>query len=424
MHVRSAGLVLISAALAVLARMPDAWCQERLSPTDALQRAQEAESEFWRAQSSGDARADALLDDAIALWEKVLEPHPDNAEYHGQIAYLLGHKIGRAWQRGVIPGSAELKPVWHRVALHRERVLELTAGQASPRTSVMEVADAYRQAGDFEQAERFHKRIGDRLVMFRFYAQTGQSAQAEEVFRSLRGFEPRYAAATYALSSIAYELANRCGELMLRDGYNAHQRAAVYRILAQANARLRRNEQLLDCARKAVALNPNSPWGWWWLAEAYNVGGYAHGAWYASQAAVLKHELRFFTGNSDTDRLSRGQIYSNLGYLYRMPFRRPEIAVEYYRKAIPEFTGLPLDWYRCEGLYMNIIYTTVQNLHDPARAREVVKEAQARFPGFPRGEGSRKDLDEMSVNVDPADGSGQEDAAPAGTVGPRGRDRQ
>jgi tetratricopeptide (TPR) repeat protein len=223
--------------------------------------------------------------------------------------------------------------------------------------------------------------------------------KAERVFNSLSGFEARYEAATYALRCAAHEGARRLGELMLHDGYDAHQRAAVYRLLAQANARLQRKERLLDCATKAVALNPNSPWGWWWLAEAYHLGGYAQGeAWYASRAAVLKHELTFFTGDSENDRMRRGQIYSRLGHLYRMPFRQPEIAVAYYRKAIDEFTGLPRDWYRCEGLYMNIIYTCVQNLHDMEHAQEVVREAQRAFPGFPHYDQTRAELRRLGLD--------------------------
>jgi tetratricopeptide (TPR) repeat protein len=406
MHLRPKPLLAIMMTVALGLWIPRAWCtQAGSSGRELREAAMAATAEFNRAESEGRPDADALLRQAAALWERSLESDPADLDAHTQVAGLLSRAIGRAWQRGAAPDAAELRPIWHRVAFHRQRMMELSDGRAC---SPMEVAYAYQIAGDFRQAERFYKRVTDPLVLFRFYTEEKHYAEAENVFRSLPGFRARYDAATDALRRTAWAFALRLGELMLQDEDDAHARAAVYRILAQASAGLSRREVLLNSAQKAVQLNPNSPWGWRWLAEAYSQGG-----WYASEAAVRTHEMTLFTGESEADRRSRGQIYSKLGDLYRIPLRQPERAIRYYRSAIAEFTGLPQDWYVCEGLYMNIIYTLMQNLHDPARAREVVAEAQKAFPGFPKYEGSRVDLRQMGVDVGiddrsnrPGDGAG------------------
>jgi len=352
----------------------DSFCEQARIATQAFNKAEQARQE----------NADVLLEKGIGLWEACLERDPDNAEAHSQAGYLLSRVIGRAWERGEQTDSKKLQPVWARVAFHRERVLELTAGQAYQPMSAMEVACAYQQAGDFLQAERFYRRVADPLVLFRFYAEEERYAQAENVFRSLSGFRPRYDAATYLLRGArraGWDFAIRCGELMLAEESEPHRRAAVYCILAHANAWLQRWDAVLETARNAVQLNPKHPWGWHWLAEAY-CRDPSGARWPASAKAVLEHQLTFFTDSTEIHRRSRGQIYGRLGSLHRLSFRQYEKAICCYRKEIAEFTGLPGGEYRCGGAYMNIIATLVENLHDPARAKRVVDEASRASPSY------------------------------------------
>jgi hypothetical protein len=101
-------------------------------------------------------------------------------------------------------------------------------------------------------------------------------------------------------------------------------------------------------------LNPRSPWGWYWLAEGYHLGGF-----YASEATARKHELLLFPGDSEDDRRSRRQIWRRLGLLYRRSFHDPEKAIWYFRAA---------------GDYLNLIFALVQDLHDLEAAQAVLEE--------------------------------------------------
>jgi tetratricopeptide (TPR) repeat protein len=349
-----------------------------------------ATHEFNRAENSRDPKAELLLHRAIRLWEAYLESHADDLEAHEKVAYLLAKAAWRASDRGVEEGSKELRAVRHRIAFHRERMLELSGGQVG---SPMQVAYSYQQAGDFVRAERFYLRVRDPLVIFRFYAEEKRPEKAEKVFRLLSGFQERYQAARAALGYRTWEIAIRCGESMLAERMGPHDRAAIHCILAEANSGLRRTEPLMASARKAVQLNPKDPRGWHWLAVAYS--GRRYDQWYASEATVLKHELGLITGQAESERSDRGRIYSRLGELYRRGFRHPQIGIQYYRKEIEEYNGLPKNW--CGGAYSNIIAATLFELRDRPGALAVLEEAKKFDPSYWQQEPVRKNLRDFGL---------------------------
>ena len=160
--------------------------------------------------------------------------------------------------------------------------------------------------------------------------------------------------------------------------------AAIYRVLAQMSYRLKDTDAALEHAQKAIRLNPNSPWGWFWLAEAYGNRGL-----YAAEAVARKRELSLFTGNSEDDWLHRSHIYHKLGLLHRHYFRQPETAIRYFYGEVNETTKLPADdnyaTYRAGRsslAFVNILSTMVHDLHDLPRAQQTLEWAQAIVPSF------------------------------------------
>lgn len=189
--------------MAMLACATTAWCGG-LSSDAVLERARRATFGFNQAQDRKDPNADSMLQEAIGLWETYLVTHPASLEGHEKASYLLSRVIGRAWEGGTPTDSGRLRPIQRKVAFHRQRMLELSGGRAC---SPMEVAYSYQQAGDFQQAERFYLRVGEPLVLFRFYVEEKQAAKAEQVFSRMSSFKERLQAAKAAVG----ELAIHCG---------------------------------------------------------------------------------------------------------------------------------------------------------------------------------------------------------------------
>jgi len=173
--------------------------------------------------------------------------------------------------------------------------------------------------------------------------------------------------------------------MVLKDEGNPHRRAAIHRILAQMSYRLRDTATALEHAQKAVRLNPNSPWGWFWIGEVYSDRGF-----YAAEAAARKRELSLFTGSTTDDWLNRASIYAKLALLYRSSFHQPETAIRYHYYEIDATMRLPADEeyrvYRaakCSGAFMGVLVTMVQDLQDVPRAQQTLEWAAAIIPSFP-----------------------------------------
>ena len=228
------------------------------------------------------------------------------------------------------------------------------------------------------------------LGHFCYYLGQGQQKEAQEAFIQLGTFEDRYRALTQAVYPSSYpagtrEVVTNCANMVLKDEADPHKRAAIYRVLAQMSYRLKDTDAALEHAQKAIRLNPNSPWGWFWLAEAYGNRGL-----YAAEAVARKRELSLFTGNSEDDWLHRSHIYHKLGLLHRHYFRPPETAIQYHWLDINEITKLPADENyaayrvaRCSGAFLSILLTMVQDLHDLPRAQRTLEWAMAIIPSFP-----------------------------------------
>ncbi len=387
-------------------------CQLARAVTQTLQRTQA----FYEADAGTGEDADAAIEAAVRLWQDCLAEDGENLEAHRQISELLSQLIGRAWQRGEPTDSESLKPLWARVAHHRERVMVLTGGKEMRKD---EVAEAYMQAGDFAKAERLFGEDGDRLALFFFYVGAGRWSAAEAAFGSLVGFESRYLAASRVLNYHRrqdYEVALHCANRMLADGYSAHRRAALYRVLAEANIGLGRWDAAIATSSKAVQLNPGSPWGWCWLARANKGAGLI-----IPSAAARRHELSLLTGGTGEDSAYRSQVCAELGELYQTQAagltgaraeRRYlfETAIRYYQQAISEALRLPPDPYgpyrdaRCSAAFMNILSIVSQGLCDPARGRLVLESARTTIPSFPN-EVERNDLRRMGLELTAAEKS-------------------
>ena len=251
----------------------------------------------------------------------------------------------------------------------------------SARQSEARTASARISYGQFADSPLGH---------FWYYLGQGRQKEAQEAFKQLRTFEDRYRALTQAVYPFTYppgarEVVTNCADLMLKDEADPHKRAAVYRVLAQIHYRLKDTDAAVEHARKALDLNPNSPWGWFWLAEVYGDRGF-----YAAEAVARKRELSLFTGDTTEDWFYREHVYAKLGHLYRSQFRQPEAAIQYYYREIDAAMRLPTDAEygvyraaRCSGTFMSILVTMVQDLHDRPRAQQTVEWAAAIIPSFP-----------------------------------------
>lgn len=251
---------------------------------------------------------------------------------------------------------------------------------------------------------------GSPLGQFWDYLGQGQQKEAQEAFSQLGTFEDRYRALTHAVYPVSYpvgtrEIVTNCANMVLTDEGDPHRRAATYRVLAQMSHRLKDTDAVLEHAQKAVRLNPNSPWGWFWLAEGYSARGF-----YAAEAAARKRELSLFAGNTKNDWLYRGHIYSKLGLLYRRHFRQPETAIRYFYDGIKETTKLPADKEygsyragRCSGAFLNILFTMVQDLHDLPRAQQTLEWAATIIPSFPSEPLHQADILSLGLRLPPTE---------------------
>ena len=225
---------------------------------------------------------------------------------------------------------------------------------------------------------------------FLYYLGQGRTEEAQAAFSQLSTFEERYRALTQAVYPAQYppgtrEVVTSCAGTVLKGGTNPHRRAAIYRVLAKMSYRLKDGDAALEHAQKAVQLNPNSPWGWFWLAEVYWYRGL-----YASEAAARRHELSLFTGSTTDDAFHRASICGKLGLLYVHHFGEPETAIRYFHREIAETMKLPADENygayrisRCSGSFMNILSIEAQALHDLPRAQQTLEQAAAMIPSFP-----------------------------------------
>ncbi len=228
------------------------------------------------------------------------------------------------------------------------------------------------------------------LGHFLYYLGQRQQKEAQEAFNQLGTFEDRYRALEQAVYPVHYpagtrEVVTACAGIALKNGRDPYRRAPIYRVLAKMTYRLRDADAALEHARKAIQLNPRSPWGWFWLA-----GVCWFRKFYAAEATARKRELSLFTGSTKYDSLQRAHIYSKLGLLYTYPFCQPETAIRYYQREIDETMKLPADGEyrdyrvaRCGGSVMNILSIEVQALHDLPRAQRTLEWAATIIPSFP-----------------------------------------
>ncbi|MCJ7751254.1 MAG: tetratricopeptide repeat protein [Armatimonadetes bacterium] len=248
------------------------------------------------------------------------------------------------------------------------------------------------------------------LGHFFYYLGQGQQKKARAAFSQIDTFEARYKALSQAVYPFSYpvgtrEIVTNCANMVLRSEKDPHRRAAIYRVLCQMSYRLKDTDAALEHAQKAVRLNPNSPWGGFWLAEVYSDRGF-----YAAEAAARKRELSLFTGSTTDDWLNRASIYAKLALLYRSSFHQPETAIRYHYSQIDATMRLPADEeyrvYRaaaCSGAFMNILATMVQDLHDVPRAQQALEWAVAIIPSFPSEPLERDWILSLGLRLPPAE---------------------
>ncbi len=375
-----------------------------LRANELREQAVAAQQEYFEALGRDDANAERLAEKAAEAWEAFLELEPDDSKAHREANFMLVRSmgIGGGRESHIERSPEELQGIWRRIAFHRRRMFELAGERDCAEIAAINVAGAYLRAGDFEEAIRYFKLGGNLLIPFQHYRERNDFIKAEEVFAHMEGFQARYKAASSALgrTNERAEFAIHLSELMLKNEPNPHHRAALYRIMAQANAKLWRAEAVLENAKKATKLNPKSPWGWYWLAEGYSMMDFLGPMFRAEEAMARKRELTFFTGNSEEDRRARAAIYSKLGLLYRTKFHQPETAISYWRKELEERSYLPEYPRVGAGNYENIIITIVHDLHDRARAQKVLDEAKSIGAGFLTQSASRKELRRMGFKID------------------------
>jgi predicted CXXCH cytochrome family protein len=155
-----------------------------------------------------------------------------------------------------------------------------------------------RATQEFVDAQRLNAdRPEARSALGHFYAQRGDTSEAEAEYKAALKLSPQYAAAAVNLSDLYRELGrDNDGEGILRSAIIASpQDAGLHHALGLVMVRLNRRDEALDEFRKAVELEPDQAR----YAYVYAVGLHSSGR--QSQAMIVLNEnLSRHPGDRDT----------------------------------------------------------------------------------------------------------------------------
>jgi Flp pilus assembly protein TadD len=155
-----------------------------------------------------------------------------------------------------------------------------------------------RAAQEFVSAQRLNAdRPEARSALGHFYAQRGDTSEAEAEYKAALKLSPQYPAAAVNLSDLYRQLGRDSdGERVLRGAIVASPRdGGVHHALGLTLVRLNRHDEALDEFRKAVELEPDQAR----YAYVYAVGLHSSGR-QSEAMIVLKENLSRHPGDRDT----------------------------------------------------------------------------------------------------------------------------
>lgn len=174
----------------------------------------------------------------------------------------------------------------------RIRTASLLAAVPVARQPQADRAHFNQAAAEFVDAQRSNaERPESRTTLANFFAQRGQSAEAETEYRAALRLSPQYTVAAVNLADLYRQLGrDREGENVLRAAIGTSPRdAALHHALGLILTRLKRPDEALGEFRKAAELEPDSPQYAYVYAVALHSGGRAEEAMSVLKNALTSH---------------------------------------------------------------------------------------------------------------------------------------
>jgi len=174
----------------------------------------------------------------------------------------------------------------------RIRTASLLAAVPVARQPQADRAHFNQAAAEFVDAQRSNaERPESRTTLANFFAQRGQSAEAETEYRAALRLSPQYTVAAVNLADLYRQLGrDREGENVLRAAIGTSPRdAALHHSLGLILTRLKRPDEALGEFRKAAELEPDSPQYAYVYAVALHSGGRAEEAMSVLKNALTSH---------------------------------------------------------------------------------------------------------------------------------------